>query len=65
VIEGLLHHLPERERRILLLRYFEDMSQEQIAQVVGTSQVHVGRLIAASLVTLRRIAESNDASDDV
>jgi RNA polymerase sigma-B factor len=65
VIEGLLHHLPERQRRILLLRYFEDMSQEQIAQVVGTSQVHVGRLIATSLIALRRIAESDAASDDV
>jgi RNA polymerase sigma-B factor len=64
-IEGLLDHLPERQRRILVLRFFEDMSQEQIAQVVGTSQVHVGRLITVSLAALRRIAEADAATDDV
>jgi RNA polymerase sigma-B factor len=63
MIDGLLHHLPERQRRILVLRYFEDKSQEEIATVVGTSQVHVGRLIAASLAMLRRIAEADAAGD--
>ena len=64
-IESLLHHLPERQRRILVLRYFEDLSQEQIAQIIGTSQVHVGRLITASLDALRRIAAADAAADDV
>jgi RNA polymerase sigma-B factor len=65
LIEGLLHQLPERQRRILVLRYFEEMSQEQIAQIVGTSQVHVGRLITTSLAALRRIAEADPDPDDV
>jgi RNA polymerase sigma-B factor len=64
-IEALLQHLPERQRRILVLRYFEEMSQEQIAGVIGTSQVHVGRLIATSLAALRRLAEADAATDDV
>lgn len=36
------------------LRYFEELSQEQIAERIGTSQMHVGRLIASSLAQLRR-----------
>jgi len=64
-LDALLQHLPERQRRILVLRFFEEMSQEQIAQVIGTSQVHAGRLIAMSLAALRRIAEADAAADDV
>jgi DNA-directed RNA polymerase specialized sigma24 family protein len=37
--------------------YFEELSQEQIAEQIGTSQVHVGRLIATSLTQLRRHIE--------
>ena len=51
----LLAHLPPRERTILYLRYFEGLSQSEIADRLGTSQVHVGRLIAASLARLRRL----------
>jgi len=60
VLVGLLERLPERERRILYLRYFREMSQAQIAERVGASQVHVGRLIAASLATLRELVEEPD-----
>ena len=44
-IRQLLAELPGRERRILYLRFFEQMSQAEIAAQVGTSQVHVGRLL--------------------
>ncbi|HTH06643.1 MAG TPA: SigB/SigF/SigG family RNA polymerase sigma factor [Ilumatobacteraceae bacterium] len=57
VLAGLLERLPMRERNILYLRYFHELSQAQIAERVGTSQVHVGRLIAASLSTLREWAD--------
>jgi len=57
VLARLLGRLPERERNILYLRYFHELSQAQIADRVGTSQVHVGRLIAASLNSLREWAE--------
>ena len=61
VLAGLLERLPKRERRILYLRYFHEMSQAQIAEQIGTSQVHVGRLIAASLTSLRELVEERDA----
>jgi RNA polymerase sigma-B factor len=53
VITGLLDRLSPRQRQILYLRFFEELSQAQIAEKIGTSQVHVGRLIASSLVELR------------
>jgi RNA polymerase sigma-B factor len=53
VILGLLDQLQPRERHILYLRFFEELSQAQIAEKIGTSQVHVGRLIASSLAELR------------
>lgn len=51
-----LRALPERERRILKLRFFDGMPQSAIAEVVGVSQMHVSRLIARSLRTLREAA---------
>ena len=54
VIIGLLDQLRPRERRILYLRFFEELSQAQIAEKIGTSQVNVGRLITASLAALRQ-----------
>jgi RNA polymerase sigma-B factor len=41
--------LDERERRILALRFFDGLTQSQIAQEVGISQMHVSRLIRRSL----------------
>ena len=48
-----LKALDERERRILHLRFFEGLTQSQIAQQVGISQMHVSRLIRRSLEKLR------------
>lgn len=44
--------LGERERQILRLSFFEGMTQSQIAQVVGLSQMHVSRLIRSSLAEI-------------
>jgi len=52
-LKPLLAALPERERRILLLRFFAGMTQSQIAVEVGISQMHVSRLLARTLVRLR------------
>lgn len=46
--------LDERERTILRLRFFEGLTQSQIAQRVGISQMHVSRLIRRSLDKIRR-----------
>jgi RNA polymerase sigma-B factor len=52
-IAELLNVLPERERRIVELRFFENMTQSEIAERVGVSQMHVSRLLARSLERLR------------
>ncbi|MGB3355823.1 MAG: RNA polymerase sigma factor SigF [Mycobacterium sp.] len=52
-LRPLLDALPERERTVLMLRFFESMTQTQIAERVGISQMHVSRLLAKSLARLR------------
>ncbi|MGW8377586.1 SigB/SigF/SigG family RNA polymerase sigma factor [Streptomyces sp. ODS28] len=53
-----LRRLPERERRILYLRFFCDMTQSRIAEQLGISQMHVSRLISR---TCDRIHQEVDA----
>ena len=50
----LLAALPERERRILVLRFFAGLTQTEIAAHVGVSQMHVSRLLSRPLADLRR-----------
>jgi RNA polymerase sigma-B factor len=52
-LKPLLASLPSRERRILALRFFHGMTQSQIAEEIGISQMHVSRLLAKSLEALR------------
>ncbi len=52
-LEPLLAALPNREREILMLRFFGNMTQREIAQRVGISQMHVSRLLAETLEQLR------------
>lgn len=52
-LRPLLEALPDRERTVLVLRFFESMTQTQIAERVGISQMHVSRLLAKSLAKLR------------
>ena len=49
-----LAELPERERTIVVLRFFGDLTQTQIAAEVGLSQMHVSRLLSQTLAVLRR-----------
>ncbi|HEY8200256.1 MAG TPA: RNA polymerase sigma factor SigF [Actinomycetota bacterium] len=49
-----LRALPARERRILYLRFFRGLTQTQIAQDLGISQMHVSRLLARALTSLRQ-----------
>lgn len=53
-LRPLLEALPERERRIILLRFFHNKSQSQIAEELGISQMHVSRLLARTLAQLRQ-----------
>ncbi len=53
VLEG----LPERERTVLLLRFFGNQTQSQIAAHVGVSQMHVSRILSDTLARLRAQVE--------
>jgi RNA polymerase sigma-B factor len=52
-LKPLLSELTDRERRILMLRFFAGMTQSQIAGEIGISQMHVSRLLARTLAKLR------------
>jgi len=52
-IKPLIEQLPPREKRILLLRFFRGMTQSQIAEEIGVSQMHVSRLLTRTLEQLR------------
>jgi RNA polymerase sigma-B factor len=52
-VRPLLAALPERERTVLYLRFFESMTQSQIAEHIGVSQMHVSRILEKTLRELR------------
>ena len=53
-LEPLLAQLPERERAILILRFFGGLTQTEIGERIGISQMHVSRLLSRTLALLRR-----------
>jgi RNA polymerase sigma-B factor len=58
VVQELLEDLPERERKILELRFYGQLSQSQIAEQVGISQMHVSRLLRRTIDQLRERLEA-------
>jgi RNA polymerase sigma-B factor len=58
VIEPTMAALPERDRLILRLRFEKDLTQSEIAERLGISQMHVSRIIRRSLDRLRTVAEA-------
>ena len=52
-LSAALARVPEREREILVLRYFGERTQTEIAERLGISQMHVSRLLARTLRVLR------------
>lgn len=55
-----LAKLPPREKKILMLRFFGNMTQSQIADEIGISQMHVSRLLAKTLAQLRKELMTDD-----
>ncbi|ONK12680.1 RNA polymerase sigma factor SigF [Streptomyces sp. MP131-18] len=53
LVRHLLVQLPERERRILLMRYYRNLTQSQISAELGVSQMHISRLLSRSFTRLR------------
>ena len=62
-IKPLLDRLDAREKRILLLRFFKNMTQSQIAEEIGVSQMHVSRLLSRTLEQLRTSLEEPPHDD--
>ncbi|WP_156670792.1 sigma-70 family RNA polymerase sigma factor, partial [Mycobacterium sp. E136] len=52
-VRPLIAALPDKQREVLTLRFFEDMTQSQIAAQIGCFQMHVSRLLAKALEALR------------
>lgn len=56
-LRGAVAALPERERQVILLRYFRGMTQDRTAKVLGVSQVQVSRIERKAVEHLRRKLE--------
>jgi RNA polymerase sigma-B factor len=63
-VRPLIAALPERERKVLALRFAGDMTQDEIAQLLGYSQMHISRLLTRALNTLReQVRDDGQAAD--
>jgi RNA polymerase sigma-B factor len=61
VLSAGLRALDDRERRIIHLRFYQGLTQSQIAVELGISQMHVSRLIRAALEKMRQEIEGEDS----
>jgi RNA polymerase sigma-B factor len=59
-LEPAMATLAERERKILTLRFYGNLTQSEIAEKVGISQMHVSRLLARALLQLRHEIDPED-----
>jgi RNA polymerase sigma-B factor len=62
VLNRAMEHLTPRERSIMAMRFYEQMSQSEIARRLGISQMHVSRLQRAALEQLRKYVPQESAS---
>jgi RNA polymerase sigma-B factor len=60
----LLDKLPSRERQVVHLRFFEGLTQSEIARRLGISQMQVSRLLSRSVAQLRSFAEEAEATGE-
>ncbi|WP_380164964.1 SigB/SigF/SigG family RNA polymerase sigma factor [Jannaschia sp. R86511] len=61
-LEGMLARLPERERRILAMRFFADKTQSEIGAEIGVTQMQVSRLLSRALRRLRDELEADSGA---
>ena len=62
-IAAAARHLGTRERRVLLLRFVEDMTQSQIASMIGVSQMQVSRILRRALDQLRELTQTGEPAE--
>lgn len=63
-LQEAIPHLSERERLVLRLRFVEDMTQSQIAERIGHSQMHVSRILRRTLERIRERIEAEERSQE-
>jgi RNA polymerase sigma-B factor len=63
MLDGAVKHLPERERIVLHLRFAEDLTQTEIAERIGVSQMQVSRLLRRSLEQLRILTRAEETAE--
>ena len=60
ILKDMLSHLSERERKIIIYRFFRDMTQGEIAEKMGVSQVQISRLETKILDKLKQMYSESD-----
>jgi len=67
-LQEAMNTLPERERRVVYLRFYLGLTQSEISEEIGVSQVHVSRILRATLAqlgdTLGEFADDADGPID-
>ena len=54
LLKKLLSELPEREKTVIKLRYYKDMTQSEIARLMGVSQVQISRIESKVISQMRK-----------
>ena len=54
-LKAAIDSLPEREKKIIMLRYFRDMTQSEVAEIVGVSQVQISRIESKVMADMKRM----------
>ena len=54
-LKSAIDALPEREKKIIMLRYFRDMTQSEVAEVIGVSQVQISRIESKVVSEMKRL----------
>lgn len=63
-LKEVLEKLPERERKVLLMRFFEDKTQSEIAAQLNLSQVQISRIERAALHRIRQLLQINPSESE-
>jgi len=58
IIDGAMGNLDDDERRLIRLRFYEQRSQAEIAEEIGTSQMQVSRLLSRLMIKMRMIIDA-------
>ena len=54
-LKNAIEHLSERARKIIFLRYFRDMTQSEVATVIGVSQVQISRIESKAMAEMKKM----------